>query len=147
MSATSFKRIGARRTRGCALAAASAVLLAGFVLTASSPERAIADASFWGCQAGSGAVCFESPNLRGWVYVKGSLPSYNVKYEVCAKGVTSSGNQRGGGGCSYYVNTRISCFGAAEPASRAYVYWGGSGGAETINGAARTPSSNEYPCT
>jgi hypothetical protein len=141
-----FRRYSHTRRRwslgGVALLAATV----GAAVTVAVPT-ATADSSFWGCTTSSAAVCWESPNYRGWVYVKATMTSGAVKSELCAKGVTANGNQRGGGGCSFQVNQRISCFGAAEPTSRAYVYWGGSGGATGINGEARTPSSNQFPCT
>ena len=109
--------------------------------TGAQPASALTDS--FDCYGSSAQTCWSGMGYRGWIVIADSV-AYS-RSEVCAKGRTEAQNTRTGqgNGCNTNTNSRRTCFSTAEPPTAAYVYWAGSGSAQTNFGDAFSPS--EYP--
>ncbi len=107
-----------------------------------SPSGANALVHEWNCTRASGDRCTDPINVfHSWVEV--DVVTQYTNYNDCAKAITQAGNQRSGDPyCASYTFFYVRCLSGPEPLSRAYVHWGGSGGAQSISGTARTPSDS-----
>lgn len=123
--------LSARRRK---LALLSGIALA---LTVMMVTAAMAYTHGWSCSVSSAKICVDNvgQNYNSWERVDAGT---EYAPELCAKARTQEQNTRSGSGCNYGASFRSSNILGGYPASAAYVYWGGSGGARIINGFAST---------